>query len=77
MLSIESLFNDIGQAKPKDLKEQELKEMKEKEAKEAKENKEAHERSRLFPMVRAPIKKNTHRRNARKQKSVMLDALGG
>jgi len=33
------------EAKPKDLKEQELKEMKEKEA---------HERSRLFPMARAP-----------------------
>ena len=43
------LFDDIGQAKPKDLKEQELKEAK--EAKENKEAKEAHERSRLFPMV--------------------------
>jgi len=42
----------IGQAKPKDLKEQELKEAK--EAKENKEAKEAQERSRLFPMVRAP-----------------------
>ena len=57
----------IGQAKPKDLKEQELKEAK--EAKENKEAKEANERSRLFPMVRAPGISKKGRRNATKQEN--------